>query len=273
MSSRRIAPIVAAVALLAGCKDVPVKAVPTELTLTDYAVATPASIPAQMATFHVINKGHEAHQAALVRLDSGKTYADFQNAMKEEGKGPPPSWIVWMGGALAFPGADNNVTMPLEAGSYVWYCVIPSADGVPHVMKGMSAPMTVTASTAPVGAAPASDIEMTMSDYQWDLSTPITAGSHTFKISGKAGSQPHEVALIRLPEGKTAKDFVDWAAKMAGPPPAEMLVGIPIMQPGYVNYQTVDFKPGHYAIICFVPDAKDGQPHALHGMVKEFTVQ
>jgi hypothetical protein len=30
---------------------------------------------------------------------------------------------------------------------------------------------------------------------------------------------------------------------------------------------------GNYALICFVPDSADGKPHALHGMVKEFTVQ
>lgn len=46
-----------------------------------------------------------------------------------------------------------------------------------------------------------------------------------------------------------------------------------VQQPGQVNYTTLEFKAGHYALICFVPDAKDGQPHAMHGMVKEFTIQ
>ena len=32
------------------------------------------------------------------------------------------------------------------------------------------------------------------------------------------------------------------------------------------------FEPGSYALICFVPDAKDGKPHAMHGMLKTLTV-
>jgi hypothetical protein len=273
MFKRFILSLVPAAVVLAGCSGAPAKAAPTVLTLSDFAIAAPATIPASMATFTVINNGNEAHQAALVRLDSGKTLADFQSAMKAEGKGPPPSWIVWMGGANAIPHDTNNVTIALEAGTYVWYCIIPGADGVPHVMKGMSAPMTVTANTAAMDAAPAADIEVSMKDYQWEMSMPVTAGRHTFKISAAAGAQPHEWVLVRLQEGKTAQDFVNWAMTMKGAPPVESLGGVPVMQPGQVNYTTADFKAGHYALVCFVPDAKDGQPHAMHGMVREFTVQ
>jgi hypothetical protein len=35
---------------------------------------------------------------------------------------------------------------------------------------------------------------------------------------------------------------------------------------------TADFVPGKYALICFLPDAKDGKPHFMHGMVQEVTV-
>jgi hypothetical protein len=34
----------------------------------------------------------------------------------------------------------------------------------------------------------------------------------------------------------------------------------------------MDFEPGRYALLCFVPDAGDGMPHFMHGMVQEFTV-
>ena len=273
MLERLIVSLVPVTAVLAGCSSAPAKAAPTVLTLSDFAIAAPASIPASMATFTVVNNGNEAHQAALVRLDSGKTIADFQNAMKAGDKAPPPSWIVWMGGANAIPHDTNNVTIALNAGTYVWYCVIPGADGVPHVMKGMSAPMTVTPSTTAMEPAPVADIDVSMKDYQWEMSTPVTAGRHTFKISATAGNQPHEWALVRLQDGKTAQDFLTWTEKMAGPPPIESLGGVPVMQPGQVNYTTADFKAGHYALLCFVPDAKDGQPHAMHGMVREFTVQ
>jgi uncharacterized cupredoxin-like copper-binding protein len=273
MSRRLLALLVPAATLVAGCNSAPPKAPATVLTLTDYAIATPASIPASMASFTVVNNGKEAHQAALVRLDSGKTYADFQAVMKDTVKGPPPAWIVWQGGANSLPGDTANVTIPMAAGNYVWYCMIPDAQGVPHLMKGMSAPFSVTASSDPMAAAPTADIDVNMKDYQWDLSTPVSAGKHTFKFTTAAGSQTHEFALVRLAPGKTAKDFIDWTEKMAGPPPIEGLRGVAGLAPGAVNYSTVEFKPGNYALICFLPDAADGKPHAMHGMVKEFTVQ
>jgi hypothetical protein len=30
----------------------------------------------------------------------------------------------------------------------------------------------------------------------------------------------------------------------------------------------VTFIPGQYALLCFVPDMKDGKPHFAHGMAK-----
>lgn len=273
MSLRSFALIIPAVVAISGCGGAPVKVAPTEIALTDYAIAAPTSIPASMASFNVVNKGKEGHQAALVRLDSGKTFADWQAAMKDTMPGPKPKWIVWMGGAHAFPGASNEFTVPLDAGEYVWYCIIPGSDGMPHMMKGMAAPMTVTTSTTAMAAAPAADIEVTMKDYDWEFSKPLTAGKHTLKITAAPGGQAHEVVLVKLPEGKSGADFTAWAEKMAGPPPIEELHGIAVMQPGQVNYQALDLKAGKYALVCFVPDMADGKPHFMHGMMKELTVQ
>jgi len=35
---------------------------------------------------------------------------------------------------------------------------------------------------------------------------------------------------------------------------------------------TADFAPGNYALVCFIPDSKDGKPHYAHGMTKQFNV-
>jgi hypothetical protein len=35
----------------------------------------------------------------------------------------------------------------------------------------------------------------------------------------------------------------------------------------------MNFTPGHYALICFVPDAKDGKAHFMHGMTQDFDVK
>jgi uncharacterized cupredoxin-like copper-binding protein len=45
-----------------------------------------------------------------------------------------------------------------------------------------------------------------------------------------------------------------------------------MLEPGMSGYFTADFAPGNYALICFVPDAKDGKPHFTHGMMQQITV-
>ena len=54
-----------------------------------------------------------------------------------------------------------------------------------------------------------------------------------------------------------------------GTPMAMRVTGI---SKGEFNIFTMDFEPGRYALLCFVPDAGDGMPHFMHGMVQEFTV-
>jgi hypothetical protein len=45
------------------------------------------------------------------------------------------------------------------------------------------------------------------------------------------------------------------------------------MQPGGSAVFTADLAAGDYAFICFVPDAKDGKPHLMHGMTQQFAVK
>jgi hypothetical protein len=44
------------------------------------------------------------------------------------------------------------------------------------------------------------------------------------------------------------------------------------MEGGRHAFINVRLEPGTYALICFIPDAKDGKPHFMHGMMKEFKV-
>jgi len=133
-------------------------------------------------------------------------------------------------------------------------------------------PLTVTASTDASAPAPTEDIVMTLSDYTFTTSKPITAGRHTIKIENTA-SQSHELVLARLQPGKKAEDLPAWAEKMSGPPPAVPIGGVPAIAKGSTAYITADFTPGDYALVCFVPDAKDGKPHFVHGMVKQVHVE
>jgi len=39
------------------------------------------------------------------------------------------------------------------------------------------------------------------------------------------------------------------------------------------NLLELSLTPGEYALICFVPDAKDGKAHFAHGMMSTFVVK
>ncbi len=237
----------------------------------DYKFAAPDTVPSGMMTIHLVDDGSELHHVAFVKLNDDKTMADVAQALKTQA--PPPAWWVDYGGVNApHPGGGMaSTTQKLEPGNYALICFVPSADGMPHFAKGMVRPLTVTASTDADVAAPAADVDMTLSDYTFTLSKPITSGKHTIRIESN-GTQPHELQLVRLAPGKSAADVPLWVEKQVGPPPGEPIGGVPAMQKGSTAYITVDFTPGEYALICFLPDAKDGKPHFTHGMIQQLHI-
>ena len=247
---------------------------PHQLTVvaTEYKFDAPDQVPAGMMTIHLVDNGQEMHHVAFVKLDNGKTISDIEQALKTQG--PMPSWAVDYGGVNPpHPGGGMaTTTEQLEPGNYALICFVPSPDGTPHFAKGMVRPLTVTPSSDASAPAPVADIDMTLDNYSFTTSKPITAGKHTLKIQNNA-SQPHELVLARLAPGKKAEDLPAWVEKPAGPPPGEPIGGVPAIDKGGTAYVTVDFTPGDYAFVCFLPDPKDGKPHFEHGMVKQVHVE
>jgi hypothetical protein len=247
---------------------------PNEMTVvaTDYKFDAPDQVPSGMMTVHLVDNGSEMHHVAFIKLNDEKTMADVEQAMKTQG--PMPTWAVDHGGVNPpRPGGGMaSATQMLEPGNYALLCFVPSADGMPHFAKGMVRPLTVTASTDASAPAPTADIVMTLSDYTFTTSKPITAGKHTIRIENN-GTQSHELMLARLVPGKKASEVPTWAEKPIGPPPAEPIGGVPAIAKGTSAFITADFTPGDYAFVCFIPDAKDGKPHFEHGMVQQVHVE
>lgn len=239
------------------------------VTTSDYAFELPDQVQAGVTAIRLINKGPSLHHVQLVRLDQGKTLADFLTALKAGG--PPPQWATMIGGPnAAVPGDSSIAVLTLEPGSYAMICLIPGADGMPHFAKGMAHMLTVTG-PAPAMAEPTADLTVKLVDYDFQFSTPLAAGHHTIRVEN-AGQQWHEMVLVKLGPGKTGMDFAAWAQKMTGTPPGEIHGGITGILPGAHVFIVTDLTPGDYALMCFFPDVKDGQPHLAHGMVKTITV-
>lgn len=246
------------------------------VTATEFAYAMADTLPAGWTSFQMTNSGQELHHMTLVRLDEGKTLDDLMQAMASQG--PPPAWAVFLGGPNAVVGPMvSDVTLDLAPGNYAVLCVIPSPnDGKPHVMKGMSKAFTVVPSDV-VRAAPVEDLTLTLSDYAFTWSAPVTPGRHVVKVVNTA-TQDHELILAQLNPGKSVGDMMKFIESLekgavSGPPPGTPWGGIANMAPGQVNYITIDLPAGEYGEICVAPDAKDGKPHAAHGMVAQLSVK
>jgi len=270
---------IAALATLAACaKQEQAKpaagaaaAAPTVVTIhaKDFAYVAPDSIAAGWVTFHLINDGPDLHHATIFRLDSGKTATDLEAALKTPG--PIPMWAVALGGPNApAPGQSFDATVSLTPGNYLMVCFVDIPGGVPHFVKGMVHPFTVTPSTVAT-AAPVPDDSIALQDYGFVFSKPLTTGHHEFAVTNIA-QQPHEMEIVKLAPGKTAEDVVAWIQKPVGPPPGDPIGGAAFQAPGTTEYLSVDFTAGNYLFICFVPDAKDGKPHFMHGMMHTETL-
>lgn len=272
--------IAAAVALAAGCakkEAAPVaQSSPNHVivTATDFAFQAPDSIPAGLAMFHLVNKGPSIHHMQLVQMDSGKTLADLMTAMKTPG--PQPAWVHFIGGpnAVAPTGVDTAVAYAtLGAGTYALLCFVPDTAGRPHFMLGMARALTVTAANVTPMMEPQADVTIHMKDYDYTVTGNLTAGTHTIRVVND-GPQMHELVLAALAPRKKAKDLVNFVltAHMKGMPPAKPIGGVAGLDPNGHATITVTLAKGNYALACFFPDAKDGKEHALHGMVKDITV-
>jgi uncharacterized cupredoxin-like copper-binding protein len=239
----------------------------------DFAYVGPTTVKSGPTTFRLVNDGKELHHLTLMKLAQGKTVADFVEALKKPG--PPPAWISGVGGPnAATPGGSADATLVLDPGEYVMICFIPSpGETVPHAMKGMVGSLTVLPEKS-TDAAPTGDVTVHLSDYKFAFSKPLSAGKHVINVVNDA-AQVHEIVLVRLNEGKTAKDFHTFVEKdlMKSAAPGMPIGGMTFIAKGQVATFPVNLQPGNYAMICFVPDATDGKSHADHGMVMQFAVK
>jgi hypothetical protein len=249
---------------------------PTEVRFvaSDFTFQGPASIEAGMITFVLENEGPNLHHLQLLRIPDGTSFEAFQQQLGTLQPGtPPPAWMIDAGGVNPPPTGrgEARVTMMVEAGEYAVLCMVDTPDHVPHVFKGMIQSLTVSPSATAPAAMPPADMMLTLVDYAFGFSTPPTAGQHVIHVMNGA-AQSHEVVFVKLHAGRTMDDLMAWGATYAGDPPFDTHGGVSAIRAGQMVDVHVDFTPGEWAALCFVPDASDALPHVAHGMVLPFTI-
>ncbi len=282
-SAARLASCAALLALASGCagagdsepaQQVGALSAPpvVDFEATDFAFSGPDTIAPGITTLRLTNAGQAFHHLTVVKLAEGHDLAEFTAAMSE-GSGSP-EWSSFLGGPNpAAAGQTIDATLDLTPGNYAVICVIPAGDKM-HFEMGMIGGFVV-AGESPEVDYQAPSLTMTLNDYGFEWSEPPTAGSHRLRVVN-SGPQAHEVVILKLNEGATQEDVLEWMHALeqgtAGPPPFSLNGGVATMDPGVSNDITLNLEPGSYALMCFVPDSGDGNPHFLHGMMDVITI-
>ena len=254
--------------------DPPVVTPVVTVTATDYAFQAPDSLREGWTTFRVVNDGGVLHAPLIVKLEEGGTVDQFRDAYADawENDGPFDS-LGLVGGIVSPPpkGSPTNATLHLTPGRYAWYCPMHWEGGEPHVMRhGMAREFIVTprGASAPEPADLQPSLTITMDDYAYSLSAPLTAGRHLIRVENR-GREGHEVVFMKLQAGKTLEDFQAWLADPRSPPPiSRSLGGIVLEEAGAEEgYFEVETTAGDHVIFCTI-NAPDGRSHAEHGMIQ-----
>jgi hypothetical protein len=122
------------------------------------------------------------------------------------------------------------------------------------------------------------DVELDEFAFKFDK-TKIKDGNVAFK-GENVGEQPHEIALLKVPNNLTLEQFLQVAPALLASPTlptgVEFVGGVFAEEPGdEANLVVVEpLEPGHYIMACFLPDQNDPEetPHALKGMVSDFNI-
>lgn len=115
------------------------------------------------------------------------------------------------------------------------------------------------------------DLVIKAMDYAFEMPISIRPGQHRIRMVN-TGKELHHVWVMRLEQGKTVADLLaslragvplpSWVKNLGGP-------NAPV--PGGESVAVVDFAPGSYAIVCYIP-SPDGTLHIMKGMVKPVEV-
>jgi uncharacterized cupredoxin-like copper-binding protein len=264
-------------AMVTGCTITASPAVPgTGATLNiiarDHSYEMPGQIGSGWITISMSNEGQEAHHAQLVRLNDGVTPEQFQAAL-QQAPDSVLSLVTLAGGpGVIDPGGSQTTTTFLDPGTYLLICVLPDAQGVPHIAQGMIAPLQVVAADGETAAEPVADAEVRMIDFSFTFPAMVYPGEQIWKVIAES-QQPHELLLIRLNDGATLEEAQAWFHQPAGPPPFSNAGGLQGIDAGEVGYLHLNLQPGTYVALCHIPDPGSGKAHLELGMMVPFTVQ
>jgi hypothetical protein len=251
-----------------------------------FSEGTPEGVPAELEAgrYLVTFDNQSSSDIALnfIGLPEGLTF-DQAMADAEAAGEDAPDWFYESstpGGAVAPAGSSAESVINLAPGSYA--VLVFAWEG--PVDTGMPLQLEVSGDASALDDAPMpeADVVADMLDFEFVLSDPVPSGLGIWEITN-SGEQPHEVALVRGPEGVTIDQVlaVAEADSTGGTPSAdgpsaddfEPVGNTVSISAGQTTWVPFDLEPGTYVAFCFVPDPETGLPHMMLGMTTVFTVE
>jgi hypothetical protein len=124
-------------------------------------------------------------------------------------------------------------------------------------------------------------VDIVTEDYTFEgFPEELEAGPTSFELTNE-GAEVHEIALVKRNDGVTdpVEDILALPEEEAFDKVTFVGVAGPVPT-GEEAYVFADLTPGDYIVVCFLPTGMtsmdgpppDGPPHAMNGMVTEFTV-
>lgn len=256
----------------------------TDNGVTDsFIVDTNGDVTAGLVKIRFSNHGTMDHQAQLFRLHDGVTYTKFLADLHSSNP-----FVAFFADSSAFggatpvvPGEHQTVWEAMQGGTYAVVCFVSGSDGIPHFLKGMVAPLTVTGQLTPEELAavhPAGEVAGVINAHDMTYTMPsVIHDGALYRYQDTDAQDIHELNFGRLLPGKTVADAKAWFASLAnpggpsGPPPFTVSGGFGAELPGNGGWLRANVEPGNYVAFCLVPDDQTGLPHAAMGMVVGFT--
>jgi hypothetical protein len=233
---------------------------PAAITLTDDTVLIRAThIATGVGQVTIANTGTAPHDIRFVRIGVGHTFEEFK-AWKDSGK-PIPEWLVSSGGVAAIgPGVRVDYIASFTAGHYV----VLSDNRVFQPLEAVSvrsSPFT----------PPDPDLTVTLHDHGFQLTAPVPGGRPWFHVVN-TGSEPHQMLIVRLPEGANEFRQRAWiSGGSRGESPGEQFGGILELAPGAQAWYRIALKPGRYVLLC--GEIEQEGRHFDLGMVYRFEIE
>jgi len=265
-----------------------------EVSTNDYVFVAPNELPSGWITFVLNNtQAQHVHELSISRLPEGISYVEYREKfvgswstiLKRMQEGAIdasgidsleaellPDWAdrvqYFTSRGLVSPGHIDEKTVYLEPGKYILECWVKTADGVIHLNKGMTLPVTVTDQSAGSSEPhPPEQITLTADSIETDWQP--SRGTHSFALHLMAGDDGipvhNNINLIRL-DNRTDLEAVtrwlDWyhVGGLRSPAPAEFLGGLSTYHSKVgqeAEYFTVTIQePGEYAWLVEVPEGQ-----------------